>query len=400
LLALLARLEVEGNAPPSSSRLANLVVPIFAGTPTQQAVCHERWQAMFGPGDTGPVRHIHQQSAPRDSDRATQRRWWLQSAFASIGAITGVILLVLAGVIALGSLNRLFWPPLANERQQVSPEGAAGRIPDLIQEFPIKELQPPEQSPWNRTWRWYYTEYDWKKWIVAGFPWFLYAAAIGVLIYLTLAHLRREALKEKLKSLPWSFRGEVPRLGDRALLADLQPLRTLARDHTLELDPVLTALATAERGGMLAPRYRSKPVPYDFVALIDRRSPRDHLASYAETVVAALRSAGVFVEQFDFDRVPWVCRRTRTGELEKLESIVTSLSQSIFLLFTSPAALYNPGTGEPHTWLAELQQVSNKFLIVPETERAGTLKDDTMMPGLPAIQTAPDGLRQLASWLL
>src|SRR5262249_21518939 len=131
LLALLARLEVEGNAPPSSSRLANLVVPILAGTPTQQAVCHERWQAMFGPGDTGPVRHIHQQSAPRDSDRATQRRWWLQSAFASIGAITGVILLVLAGVIALGSLNRLFWPPLANERQQVSPEGAAGRIPDL-----------------------------------------------------------------------------------------------------------------------------------------------------------------------------------------------------------------------------------------------------------------------------
>ena len=36
-----------------------------------------------------------------------------------------------------------------------------------------------------------------------GAPWLIYAAAFGGFVYLTLAHLRRESLRQKLRSLPF-----------------------------------------------------------------------------------------------------------------------------------------------------------------------------------------------------
>jgi hypothetical protein len=57
---------------------------------------------------------------------------------------------------------------------------------------------------------------------------------------------------------------------DFSLTAELQPLRGLAKDEIREIDPEAMAVATAEQGGLLTPRWRARPVPADFVVLIDR----------------------------------------------------------------------------------------------------------------------------------
>jgi hypothetical protein len=72
-------------------------------------------------------------------------------------------------------------------------------------------------------------------------------------------------------------------------------------------------------GGYLQPRFRQIDVPTDFVALIDRRSSRDHLASYNLEVVRSLRNAGLVVETLEFDHDPSLCHFVRTGEFVRLD---------------------------------------------------------------------------------
>jgi hypothetical protein len=201
-------------------------------------------------------------------------------------------------------------PPSVSVATQISDEQRL----DWINAFPLKELELAQQRPWNRTLRWFYREFGWQKFMVAALPWLIYVAAFGGLVYLTLAHLRRESLRQNLRSLPFSFQGDRPRFGDRSLIAQLQSLRSLTKNEIREIDPEAMAVATAERGGLLTPCWRARPVPADFVVLIDRRSPRDHLASYGDAMVETLRSVGLFVEQFDFDRTPiWRRLRIRTA---------------------------------------------------------------------------------------
>ena len=130
------------------------------------------------------------------------------------------------------------------------------------------------------------------------------------------------------------------------------------------------AVATAEQGGLLAPRWRTLPVPADFVVLIDRRGPRDHLASYGEAMVETLRDVGLFVEHFDFDRTPWTCRRKRSGEIETLSSLLDNFAGAVFFFFICESELLDPGSGAPKSWIAEIKNVAHAFVVAPEPDRA------------------------------
>ena len=315
-------------------------------------------------------------------------------------AVAGAIFLALAVVLS-GSLNF----NIGGEDDEVTPSGkspptSVDDIPDWVQEYPIEELELPKQSPRDRTWRWYYTEYDRKKWLALLAPWALYVAAIALLINLTLAHLRRENLKENLRTHLLRFVGTVPRFGNRDVISTLQPLRTLPRSYVRHLDPVATAKATAEAGGLLALRYVDAPVPTDFVALIDRRGPRDHLASYSEAVVTAMRGAGLFVEQFDFYRDPRACQSQRTGETVGLKAAVAAHPDAVFIIFLAEEELANPGTGQAREWLAEMDRIEKRFLVLPQSDFRDGDGSLARAKGFGVLEAAPSGLRRLTKKLI
>jgi hypothetical protein len=398
LVLLLSRLESTGAMPKSAAALARLIVPILAGTSAQQAMCHDHFRAVFC--DPQPVaRRPHTRMAGEPQGRKT----WLQGPI-RVGvkrATTAFIVVAAIAIVAFAAHSIYGRRPLKLEvpPPPASTQPGEKQLPDWIRTIPLNEMELPQQRPWNRTLRWFYTEFGWQKSVVAALPWLIFAAAFGGLVYLTVARLRRDSLPQNLRSLPFSFQGDRPQFGDRSLIAELQSLRSLAKDEIREIDPEAMAVATAEQGGLLTPRWRFRPVPVDFVVMIDRRSPRDHLACYGEAMVETLRSSGLFVEHFDFDRTPWTCRRRRSGENETLYSVLNSFAGAVFLFFICESELLNPSSGAPKSWIAELKNAGRIFLVVPDQASAYPL--DWVLPKyLSIVQATPSGLRALAAKLL
>lgn len=401
ILRLLADGPSGQNQASLSERMARRIVPILAGTPEQQRICHAHFRSVFSGEEPPGLSPTSSNRATKNRGRELERKVSLSPTFLKgVAVVAGAMFLALA-VILSGSFSFNFGgkdEEIASSGKQ--PPISVRDIPDWVQEYPIEELELPKQLPWNRTWRWYYTEYDWKKWLALLAPWTLYAAAIALLIHLTLAHLRRENLKENLKTRLLRFAGDSPRFGNRDVISTLQPLRTLPRSYVRRLDPVATAKATAEAGGLLVLRYVDEPVPTDFVALIDRRGPRDHLASYSEAVVTAMRSAGLFVEQFDFYRDPRACRSQRTGEIIGLKAAVAAHPDAVFIIFLAEEELVNPGTGQAREWLAEMDRVDKRFLVLPQTDFQDGDGAFAGMKGFGVLEAAPSGLRRLTRRLI
>ncbi|UPK26758.1 tetratricopeptide repeat protein [Bradyrhizobium sp. 195] len=399
LFILLSRLESAGTLPKMASTLARYVVPVLAGTPAQQAICHSHFRAMFSELDEAPDQ-IERSAAAEDKPV----EWKISLRHITRGVTWAAVAVVIFATIAIvvfavRSFDRRVdeKPPIVTSRTESK---SNKRLDDWIQQYPLKELDLPKQAPWNRTFRWYYTEFGWQKFAAAALPWLVYALGFSALVYLTLAHLRREALRQNLRTLPFSFRSDRPRFGDRALLADLQPLRILARHEIRDIDSEATVFATAKQGGLLTLRWLMRPIPADFVVLIDRRSRLDHLAAYGDAIVETLRSSGLFVEQFDFDRSPWTCRRRRSGETETLRSVLGSFPGAIFLFFVTESELLDPSSGEPRTWIDEIGGTTNIFLMVPAAGLGASPLELAFPDGISVADASPTGLRAIANRLL
>ncbi|NKK99607.1 hypothetical protein GFM02_15330 [Rhizobium leguminosarum bv. viciae] len=401
LFLLLSRLENAGAMPATAGAFARLIVPVLAGTPTQQAMCYDQFLATYS--ETG-IELDESGGLSADGKGEEQKTWLRRAVSTSITRAAAAMVISLTIALVVFAWQAIDRRPVENP-VSVTNASAVSADPnklllEWIRKLQIKELELPKQRPWNRSLRWFYTEFGWQKSMVAALPWLVYAAAFAGLVYLTLAHLRRESLRQNLRTLPLSFHSGRPRFGDRGLLTDLQPLRSLARDEIREIDPEAMAVATAEQGGLLTPRWRTRPVPADFIVLIDRRGPRDHLASYGEAIVETMRSAGLFVEQFDFDRSPWTCLRRRSGEIETLRSVVGGFPGAIFLFLVSESELLDAGSGAPKAWIGEFGNVERFFLVVPEDPSGVSSLGRALPKGLMVAHASPAGLRAIAARLI
>jgi hypothetical protein len=228
---------------------------------------------------------------------------------------------------------------------------------------------------------------------------------LGVLVFLysqLIAYLRRSALNQDLKSLSSRFNDVRPRFGSRKLIGELQPLRKLARAHFYAFDPDRTAIDSAKVGGYLQPRFRQIDVPTDFVALIDRRSSRDHLASYNLEVVRSLRNAGLVMEILEFDHDPSLCHFVRTGEFVRLDIVVEKFRDSVLLIFASADQLIDPVRRELLSSVRSLRGVHRCILLTPESSgQKNTLENaiDERL-GILTIRTNPEAIGDVARVLL
>lgn len=370
LHGLLAQLAMQDGLPQDPGRLSRLIVPILAGSPAEQDLCHATFNSVFDDRDPRPT----DREDLREPEPEKRRRNWRLQFSLTRGLMAAVLALVLvaAAYVAIPYLLGHGGAHIGSETDSHHSGGVPTTAVDWINKYPIEELEPPKQSFWNRTWRWYYTEYTLPKWTALLLPFALWVAFLAWLYQRMLAYLRREALKHNLRALDWRPDEVDGRFGDRKLIGELQPMRTLPRAYRHVLDAEKTALASAEAAGRLSPRFVEIAVPSDFVALIDRRGPRDHLAEYNMAIVRTLRDAGLTVEVLEFAGDPGICRIAQTGEFLRLDLVIQRFSDSIILIFAAPEQLADPVRGRILSTVYALKGARRAFLITPQSDGAPT----------------------------
>lgn len=410
LNGLLLGLAAKQKLPGDTSALCRLITPIIAGSPIQQTLCEKTFNSLFGddpaqhPGVFDPAAADRSQHDTHEEQR--DRQAWLAriSGLLGRGLKFGPIILLL-GFVAYLAILGIFNRGGHEIRDATNPP--ATTVADVsklkwIKDYPIEEFDPPQQAPWNRTLRWYYTEYDAQKWAAALFPFVIYVGFLGFLYHRMLAYLRREALKQNLRSLDWRLRGVVTKFGDRRLIGKLQPLRTLARTYLHRFDAEGTVFASAASGGRLQPRFKSIAVPIDYVVLIDRRSRHDHLAAYNMEVVRSLQDAGLSIEILEFNSNPTLCHFLRTGEFLRLDQVAHRFSDSVILIFAGVDQLISPANHRLLPAAAALKVPRRTVLITPESSGPESLTERELSRRLAVtvLRTSPDGVADLTRLLL
>ena len=399
LNGLLLGLIAEQRFPCDPKILCRLVTPIVAGSPDQQTICETTFKSILA-----PKQKISTVDLPGDADATRDDRnqnWGLPSW--SVRALVGG---AIALTLLLGLYLVLFHFPLRKVDEQVSGSPPSITVPamdvDWIKNYPIDELQPPHQAPWNRSLRWYYTEYDAEKLLALLLPWLIWAGFLGFLYSHLIAYLRREALKRNLQTLDLRLGNVNAQFGDRQLIAGLQPLRALPRDHLQIFDAERTAIASAEAAGLLQPRFKEVAVPTDFVILLDRRSARDHLAAYNGEVVRTLRNAGLAIELLEFNRDLTLCHFTRTGEFVSFDGVVRRFPDSILLIFAAADQLVDPSYHQLLPAVNVLRDARHVVLLTPDVDPAKSPLEASLAGrlGISIVRTTPAGLIELTSLLV
>ncbi len=397
LFKLLAWMESHGSPPQRITEFASAVTPILAGTPQQQTLCQEMALAVFGDGSQqNPREHQIKETVPER--KQVLSRLLAHSPPAWIFVALFLIVVAISGASYYFGNRPLAGQDITIDRTPTIEYGNTQGI-DWIYEITIKELEPPEQSWRNRTFRWYYTEYDLTKWAAVLGPWLLCAFAMSALIWAMLAHLQRQRVRHNVSDLPYTFRGDRPSFGDRALIGDLQPLRITPRVHVAEFDGEASVDATARAGGIPSAVFKDRVIPVEFITLVDRRAPRDHFAAFGDVFFESLLSAGIRTERFYFNTSPTVLTNARTGQSERVKVILDGLPGSVILVFLTEDEIFDPMTGAARSWIADIAEHGSVFLFVPESQAGQPQMRAAIPPGVHVLPASSAGLRRLVDAL-
>jgi TPR repeat protein len=360
VISLLAWLTTIGRVPESSDELGRVLAPIIARNADEQAAfpSHlQMWLATDAPdhkrvvGAAGGMRASSAAPRRKPGPIIKQLRWYVASATTAIVAIALWRYLPTLGPGSVPALSSSGLP-------------TASDIPDWLRKMPFEPLPTP-WPPFDRTWRWYLTEYDWQKWSVVIAPWLFLLIWIGVLFRSLLAYLRRQS---EINGLRWHRLKVVDNapevLSGSRLFRSVQPLRRQQQSGWFELDVEETVRRTAEAAGRPVIAERERPVSAEFLILLERRSEHDHLAAYGHHLTKAMQAAGLFADIYSFDRDPRLVRAAN-GRALRLQELLQSFADHRLLLLSDGACCFNPVTGLLEPWAWQLRQWSIRILLTP-----------------------------------
>jgi len=131
-----------------------------------------------------------------------------------------------------------------------------------------------------------------------------------------------------------------------------------------EVDLRRTIRATVDGGGFPNLHYFGSAQSPEYLALIDRRSPDDHLATYFELLVDQLATCGAAIDRYRFDSDPRVCT-ARDGTMVDVGQLRAARPTAKLLLFTDAAGLLDARTGAMHSWVERDLNWDQRVLLVP-----------------------------------
>ncbi len=165
----------------------------------------------------------------------------------------------------------------------------------------------------------------------------------------------------------------------------------------LGLQVEATVQRTADHGGFFTPVYSHRPELPEYLGLIDRRSPEDHLARFAMELMARLEERGLAVRTLFFSRDP---RPGVGGSGRGFSSLATLSGQARterLLIFSDADSFLDPRSGRPWPGLAPLARWRQRFLLTPRTEADWDRREQALAAeGLAPFPISDAGLSAVA----
>jgi hypothetical protein len=152
---------------------------------------------------------------------------------------------------------------------------------------------------------------------------------------------------------------------DTSLMRHIQELRRPRSLPSDDLDVELTILETIKGAGMFTPVFARRRVASEYLILVDRKSKDDHVARYAEGLVAVLRMSQVYCDVYYFDGdFRRVFRNPHMPRLS-LEELIGRHASHRLILITNGNAVLDPVSARVESWAFQIAQFHRRVCLTP-----------------------------------
>lgn len=234
--------------------------------------------------------------------------------------------------------------------------------------------------------------------------------ALAVLVWWAFATFRWRGFLQRLPSDGDEFAKRISSTSSTALLAYRGGLRYLSREMrrrlwapSRALDVTATIAATMRNGGITQLVFGTRAEP-DYLVLVDRIHPSDHLAHLADDVITSLLGLGVSLERYEFERDPRFAyhapleNRARRSVASNVETLAGRHAGARIIIFSDGEGLISPYTGKPLPWLRELADWPSSVMMTPVPRALWSGREQAIAAaGLAILPFDADGLHLLGS---
>lgn len=356
-----ARLAMRGELPDDDRDLLRLLMPLVCTTPESQ----RRYQALL---NSVPARRPSFFRRHRRGGKAAP----LETEAPPRPRLGKALLLVVAVLLALAAAA-YFWPgPQPTPAVQPPPDGPNDA--PLQTERPAQATFYPPELPATAPTGGAANQ------IAIGAAWTVAGLCALLLAWAAAARLRRDmvlhgtrtdaAVEERVLYDPEAQGIALP---ETPLRFASRLLRQRVAGETSELDLEASLAATVRAAGAFTPCWRPLRHTPEYLVLLDRRHPGDHLAAYGDALVRALREHGVTVQSYRFEGTPdtgcWRVRQGAAGEERFDRSGMAELAARYggqrLLVLADTEALVDPVSGGPRPWARHLGAFPQRAWFTP-----------------------------------
>ncbi len=374
---LLARMAAAGDWPEEPGRLRRTLAPVLCGTAREQEAFRghfESWIAEQAPAASPEPAPVAAGSpvAVRSPAKAVAEvparaaPWWLAAAVVAAIALVPALLWSFSQSVTIEKTSEFL--------EKSNPPSAVTGVPD----------PPPDPVK---------PQLDWLTalavalcFVSLGLAW-----QYGGLLPAWLTG-RRSSEPPELERLPvGDSSGRRP--GDGWLGLHELCERDLLPDPRLDADA--TVRATIEQG-YFTPVYGHRRELPEYLALVDKISPDDHLARFAEELMRRLEEHGLATRTLFFTRDPLSVGDPERG-YATLETLASRVRDRRLLIFSDAESWLDPFDGRPRQGLEALARWSRRILLTPVPFREWGNREKLIGAELlPVIPLSEVGLSVLA----
>jgi hypothetical protein len=188
---------------------------------------------------------------------------------------------------------------------------------------------------------------------------------------------------------------------DGSFARRVQDLRRprLVQSRDLDVDESLSA--TLDRAGLFSPVFAFRRIAPEYLVLIDRRSGNDHVARYAESLVAALVQMRIYVDLYYY-----------TGDFRRLfagigaasitfEEVTGRHPEHRLVIIGAGERFFDPVSGRLLPWAARVKSFQRRILLTPTPRELWGYREETLQEGLEmaVIPIGPDAISAMVEFL-
>jgi hypothetical protein len=298
-------------------------------------------------------------------------------------------IIIVFGVLALVALLVFLFRPGRKNPEQPQDGPAVAETAAPAPESAPDTSQPLPPNVTRRPHRGYY---------VAAL---LAPAALGLLYEWFRRRRRQLALAAHAERQPpyeWPLRASPRALecyDAEPLYAAARALRRRQSDERERLDLEASVAATIEAGGFPTLRRRATSKVPEYLLLIERAAPRDHLARLFDALAQALEREGVFLARYFFDGDPRVCADAHSGESVLIGDLHSRFAAHRLLVFGAGDNLTDPVTGRLYEWTQIFDLWEQRVWLTPESVKSWGLREAALAQTFTLLPASLNGLAEL-----